>query len=43
MRLFIYPESRAELFRILSTAGITLDRGYQLPSEALGVEFWSYT
>lgn len=42
IRLFIYPESRAEFFRILSTAGINLDRDYQLPSEALGVEFWSY-
>jgi len=43
IRLFIYPESRAEFFRILSTAGITFDRDYQLPTEALGVEFWSYT
>jgi hypothetical protein len=42
IRLFIYPESRAEFFRILSAAGINVDRNYQLPSEALGVEFWSY-
>jgi hypothetical protein len=40
--MFIYPESRAGLFEILNAAGIPVDRDYQLPSESLGVEFWSY-
>ncbi|KAI9512582.1 hypothetical protein F5148DRAFT_1162639, partial [Russula earlei] len=42
IQLFIYPESRVELFEMLRAANITVRRDSQSAFEDGGVEFWSY-